>query len=223
MKKCNITFNNDKTRKILEREFSNVDKHKNCIRKECNFFGKQLPNDITVIETEEVSIDNISDASSFEITKDMIPEKGKFNKFLKFNSDGSCNFFILLNNGEKLSPNSKKFQNEAKRVENLLSNAECKHCYIVNNFELFGEEICKRNNLSYLFFTYGKMMDTIVITIMSSKGNLGRINGEEIKTGCFKDLENISFDKIQELLDDDDDFDINIFINYENPKISFKR
>lgn len=104
----------------------------------------------------------------------------------------------------------------------MLENSECRYCYIINNFELYGPEICKKNNLSYCFITYGNFGNATVITVMSSEGNLGKVNGKEIKDRCFKGMElnpkNIS-EKLEYL--STINFDVMIHLNYENPNVTY--
>lgn len=222
MEKCSISFINNNVKRILSNEFKNVIPRRNCIRKECNYFGKKLPKDIEIIE--DTTDDKLTElgvtSSSFEIPDNLKP--GQFKKFLKYNNNGSIDFFIAGYEGN-LSPSSKKFQNEANRVNKLLENSECRYCYIINNFELYGPEICKRNNLSYCFMTYSIFDNAVVMTVMSSEGNFGRINGEEIKDGCFEGMEmtskNISekFEYLSTI-----NFDVMIHLNYESPSVTFK-
>lgn len=222
MEKCSILFLNNNVKRILSNEFKNVVLRRNCIRKECSYFGKKLPKDIEIVEDD---INEKTTESGINISNITIPDNlkpGQFKKFLKYNNDGSIDFFVAGHEGN-LSPSSKKFQNEASRINKLLENSECRYCYIINNFELYGPEICNRNNLSYCFITYGNFGNTAVITVMSSEGNLGRINGEEIKDGCFEGIEN-NFESISKKIEylSTINFDVLIHLNYESPSVTFK-
>lgn len=222
MEKCNILFADNNVERILSNEFKMVTPRRNCIRKECSYFGKKLPKDIEIIEndTENKNLELGISINNIDIPNDLKP--GQFKKFLKYNNNGSADFFVVSCGGN-LSPSSKKFQNEANRVNKLLENSECRYCYIINNFELYGPEICKKNNLSYLFITYGNFGNATAITVMSSEGNLGKVDGKEIKDGCFKGMElnpkNIS-EKLEYL--STINFDVMIHLNYENPNVNYR-
>lgn len=49
MEKCNILFVDNNVERILSNEFKIVAPRRNCIRKECSYFGKNLPKDIEII------------------------------------------------------------------------------------------------------------------------------------------------------------------------------
>lgn len=87
MKKCIINFLNKKIekQKILTEEFNKVNKRRECIRQECNNFGKKLPKDIEIINEKETPEEAELGITIHKISEYMIPEKGKFRKFLKYN------------------------------------------------------------------------------------------------------------------------------------------
>ena len=208
MEKCSIDFINSEVEKNLIQEFNKVSKRRECIRPECKRFNKSLPSDIIVQQFDGELID-VDD-------KDIA--KGKVKTVV---AGGSIYF---IGDSEKVNIKNKNIQKEAERVLNIVENSKCRHCDIINNFELYGEEICNRLGYSYIFFTFGEIDGAIVVTIMSSKGNLGRMNGEEVRTGIFKDLEpksikelvNYCYENIGETAD------VSIFLKYEHPKFTTK-
>ncbi len=186
MERCQITFSSNKVEKLLTEEFAKVNKNRECFRRDCDLFGKCLPKDIEVIKSEAVpGIEGMT-----EMSVDLEPSKnGKPRKILKFNDDGSFDFFMIGGAG-KLQSDSKRLQDETKRVQKLVESTQCQHCDIINNFAKYGEEICRRNGLSYMFVVNDTSLDgTMVVSIMSSEGDFCKRNGEEVKTGCFENFE----------------------------------
>jgi len=218
LENCQVLFASKEIEDLLFDEFSKKEKRKVCIKPECTRFGKKLPSDIELIIPNNVG-DPSFGMTSFEIDDEMLPEPGKFRKLLVTNQDGSSDFFLLSHAGQ-VDSSSKKFENEFKRCTNLIQNAECQNCLIVNNFELYGEEICKKHNLTYCFIGLGHANGQLVITAITSEGKIGKLNGIECKTGIFKNL--TTTDEFKKIANDlsKKEFDVLIAVHYDNPKFT---
>ena len=177
-KKCIMSCNNNQTASILLEEFSKLEnKRRKCIKQDCKIYRFHLPSNIRYTSPLGFGLD----------------EKDIISSILTLVTNDYTNGAININwvGEEKIIEAKKKNINkEMQIVQGFLQNTRCQHCDIINNFELYGPSICKSNNIKYLFVNIGTIMKTPVITILSSKGNIGRLNGELIKDGIYKDFFN---------------------------------
>ena len=206
--KCMMSCRDNKIASILLEEFSKLeDKRRECIRQDCKIYRFHLPSNIKYTSPIGFGLNKNDIANNILtlVTRDYT------------NADISIKWI----GGEKLvEAKNKNIKKETQTVQNLLNNTRCQYCDIVNNFELYGPDICKNNNIKYLFTNMGRIMGNPVITILSSNGDVGRINGEIIKNGIYKDcfdekgrgdLSEISKILEKEFKNNDYDVIINVF------------
>ena len=173
--KCMMSCSDNKIASILLEEFSKLeDKRRECIRQDCKIYRFSLPSNIKYTSPIGFGLNENDIANNILtlITRDYT------------NADISIKW---IGEEKLVEAKNKNIKKETQIVQNFLNNTRCQYCDIVNNFELYGPDICKNNNIKYLFTNIGHIMGNPVITILSSNGDVGRINGELIKNGIYKD------------------------------------
>lgn len=183
MQKCEMTCDSNSIAALLLKEFENLkNKNRSCIRKDCTIYNHFMPSNMKFTSPIGLSL-NEKDINSSKLLTFIT------NDYSAMNNKGIDVKWVSANNN-LTNAKLKNIEKETQTVKNILDNSRCQHCDIINNFEMFGPQICETNNLNYLFVNVGNIMSALAISILSTNGNLGRLNGKEIATGIYKDFFN---------------------------------